>query len=107
LLPKNESSADAMLITAVSLKDFCKNKKIKVIDFLKMDIEGGEYEIVRALCEDKTLIIKYLMLEYHCKYAGEEKIMENQLREAGFGVQIFPSRFDKTMGFIFARNKRV
>jgi hypothetical protein len=29
------------------------------------------------------------------------------LREHGFSVQVFPSRFDKKLGFIFALNKRL
>jgi hypothetical protein len=46
-------------------------------------------------------------MEYH-NYSGlNYKSIEIQLRENGFGVQIFPSKFDKKMGFIFAKNKRI
>jgi hypothetical protein len=50
-------------------------------------------------------MVNYVILEYH---EGREKSIEieQQLRENGFSVQVFPSKFDKTMGFMYGRNKR-
>ena len=46
-----------------------------------------------------------MILEYH--KGNEYKVLAEKLRENGFGVQVFPSHFDKTMGFIWANNKRI
>ena len=72
-----------------------------------MDIEGGEYEVISACMPADFARFKTIIMEYH-NYSGfNYKEIENQFRENGFGVQIFPSKFDKKMGFIFAKTKRI
>ncbi len=92
-------------IKAFSFADFCKKNKIKKISLIKFDIEGGEYEVFEGMSEKDLSVVNYVILEYH---NGREKSrdIEEKLRISGFAVQIFPSKFDKTMGFIFAHNKR-
>ncbi len=103
---KVEESA-IQLVQSYSLRDFLNQEKINFISLLKMDIEGGEYDVFSACMPADFARIKYVIMEYH-NYGGlHYKALETQLREHGFGVQIFPSKFDKRMGFIFARNKRV
>lgn len=97
-------------IKALSFTDFCKKNKITKISLLKMDIEGGEYEVFENMSADDFAMVNYIILEYHTsnKFVGRlsYKQIEEKLRVNGFGVQIFPSRFDKTMGFLWANNKR-
>ena len=91
-------------IKALSFSDFCRQNKIKKISLLKIDIEGGEYEVFAGMSAPDLAMVNFVILEYH--KGGMREEIENKLRVAGFGVQIFPSHFDKTMGFIFANNKR-
>lgn len=100
-----EQSEKSMPVQAFSFSEFCKKYKIKKISLLKFDIEGGEYEVFEGMTEADLAMVNYVILEYH---EGREKSkeIEEKLRENGFGVQIFPSKFDKTMGFMFAHNKR-
>lgn len=93
-------------VEAVSFADFCTKNKIKKISVLKMDIEGGEYEVFDSMTDEDFSMIETVILEYHNKKDREYKVLEDKLRENGFGVQVFPSKFDKTMGFLFAINKR-
>jgi hypothetical protein len=90
-----------------SLRDFLDNEKIKIVSLLKMDIEGGEYGVFSACMPADFARIKTVIMEYHNYSGSHYKEIETQLRENGFGVQIFPSKFDKKMGFIFAKNKRI
>ena len=92
-------------VAAVTFKNLLSKFAIKQVGLLKMDIEGGEGEVLKSLSPDDFAQIAHVIMEYHEKIISR-KIMENILRENGFGVEIFPSKFDKTMGFIFARNKR-
>lgn len=94
-------------IKAVNLTDFIKKNKIKIITLLKMDIEGGEYEIFENLDQEIFSKIENIFLEYHESESRNFKVIENILRENGFSVEVFPSHFDKTMGFLLARNKRL
>ena len=84
--------------------DFCRQNKIKKISLLKMDIEGGEYELFESFSEADLSMVNFVILEYH--RGNEYKNIVEKLRANGFGAQVFPSHFDKTMGFIWANNKR-
>lgn len=103
--PTEKNDPSLLKIKALSFADFCKKNKIKKISLLKFDIEGGEYEVFEGMSEKDLAIVNYIILEYH---NGREKSrdIEEKLRTNGFAVQVFPSKFDKTMGFIFAHNKR-
>lgn len=90
-----------------NFSDLLQEYKIKFISLLKMDIEGGEYAVFDGIHTDDFAKIKNIVMEYHNFPDRNYKTIEKQLRENGFGVQVFPSKFDKTMGFIFANNKRI
>lgn len=100
-----QNDRQTIKIKALAFADFCKQNKIKKISLMKLDIEGGEYEVFESMSEADLSIVKYVILEYHM---GREKSreVEEKLRTNGFAVQIFPSKFDKTMGFMFGHNKR-
>ncbi len=102
-----EDEEKTITVQAWSFADFCKQNKIKKISLLKMDIEGGEYELFDGMSASDFAMVNYVILEYHTsnKLVSYKQI-EEKLRENGFGAQVFPSRFDKTMGFIWANNKR-
>jgi FkbM family methyltransferase len=105
LLP-SESSDNGRLVQAKSLRDFCVLNKIKIIDILKLDIEGGEYELLDAWQTEDFNLLKTVILEYHQPAGRDYHELEDKFRQNGFSVQIFPSRFDKDLGFMLARNKR-
>jgi FkbM family methyltransferase len=92
-------------VTVLSFADLLAQHKITKVSLLKMDIEGGEYDVFAGMSRADFAMVNYVILEYH---EGREKSIEieQQLRENGFSVQVFPSKFDKTMGFMYGRNKR-
>ncbi|MCX6782135.1 MAG: FkbM family methyltransferase [Candidatus Magasanikbacteria bacterium] len=105
-------SGNDMLVTGKSIKvktcslsDLAERYKLKKIDLIKMDIEGEEYNVISKLSDNDFSIVSAFIFEYHNFGARNHKIIEKILRENHFGVEIFPSKFDKKMGFIFARNK--
>lgn len=104
-LAEIENSGDQKVeVTAYSFADFLKKNKIKNVSLLKMDIEGGEFEVIKSLSAKDLSMVNFVILEYHNKQRRAE--LEQKLRENKFGAQVFPSKFDKTMGFLFAKNKR-
>ena len=50
--------------------------------------------------------LQYLKATQYHRGREKSREIEEKLRTNGFTVQVFPSKFDKTMGFIFAHNKR-
>lgn len=107
----NHNHADqhpaSIKIKAVSCADICVKNKIKKLSLVKMDIEGGEYEIISSLLPSDYARIACIIIEYHDFDGFKHGGIEDELRENGFGVQVFPSKFDKKMGFLLARNKRI
>ncbi|SFI40500.1 FkbM family methyltransferase [Halpernia frigidisoli] len=61
-------------IEKISLKEFLKNLNEK-IDFLKLDIEGSEFEVVPDLKEIFPLIDK-MYIEFHCAENDFDKMYE-------------------------------
>ncbi|MDD3006210.1 MAG: FkbM family methyltransferase [Candidatus Pacebacteria bacterium] len=93
-------------VVAVSLADFLETNHISAVDLMKMDIEAGEYEVFENLTEEDFAKIHNIFLEYHDYDGRNHREIETILREHGFSVQIFPSQFERDLGFILARNKR-
>ncbi|MFA6528604.1 MAG: FkbM family methyltransferase [Candidatus Gracilibacteria bacterium] len=85
-------------VDSINLRDIIKQDKISL---LKMDIEGAEEEIIHSLTKDDYAKIEAIVMEYH--NPRTIKKLESILRENRFKVQIFPSQFDKKMGFLFAK----
>jgi len=101
----DRNNAKTIKVKIVAFSDFIKKNKLKQISLLKFDIEGGEYEVFDSMSEADLSVVNNVILEYH-KGREKSKEIEEKLRINGFGVQVFPSKFDKTMGFLFAKNKR-
>jgi FkbM family methyltransferase len=93
-------------VKTFSLPDFLTESGIEKVGLVKLDIEGGEYEVFAAMAAEDFARVENVILEYHDGSAGHHKELESLLRRNGFGVQIFPSGFEKDMGFLLARNKR-
>lgn len=102
--PRNEK---CISVETVTLSDLMKTLKIEQVSVLKMDIEGGEYEVFESLADSVWEKIHAIIIEYHTIPGKKISDLETTLREHGFSVQKFPSKFDKTMGFFWAVNKRI
>lgn len=64
-------------------KDFIKDQKIEIIDLMKINIEGGEYELLERLIEtDEIKKIKRLQIQFHRIASNSEiemKRIKNEL----------------------------
>ena len=62
---KGEDSSGTQSVATISLKHFLHKYKIKKIDFLKIDCEGAEYEILFN-CDFQTISkIDNIAMEFH------------------------------------------
>lgn len=82
-MPKNKQSVEA-----VPLSLFIDRE----VDFLKMDIEGSEKDVIEELSKEGRLTyIKQMVIEYHHHIDTGEDVFSHvlgQLENAGFGYQI-------------------
>ncbi len=91
-------------VPCLSLEELVKNNRIEQIDFLKMDCEGSEYDILCCCPEEVLRKIKRISMEYHTwnGHTGEE--LKRYLERCGFAVEIRPVCRD-ILGMLYARNR--
>lgn len=72
-------------IESQRLKDLLHGK----VDFLKIDIEGAEYDVIKD-CENELHNVEHIFIEYHSLHETEQNIAEilHILKQAGFRVYI-------------------
>jgi FkbM family methyltransferase len=97
-------------IKIFKLKDYIKQKNIQKIDFIKIDTEGYEYEILIGL-EDKIQLVNTIMFEHHYDNMINKNYTFsdiNDLLVKNNFKKIYKSRmpFRKTFEYIYVRRKR-
>lgn len=69
----DNSNTSIISVPSISLKQ--KLKSISKLDFLKMDIEGSEYEVILD-CADELNKINYIYIEYHSFHTANQKLSQ-------------------------------
>ena len=72
-------------------------------DFLKMDCEGAEYDILLKLDDTVMRKIKRICLEYHLfvtAYSQDDLI--ELFKQKGWCVRVYPNRVRMELGFLYA-----
>ena len=109
LLKNNEYFKNTYIVDVIDLKSFIREKKIKMIDILKIDTEGFDFDVIMGIGEDLN-IIKYIYFEHHYhdmfikKYKFSEinrYLIDNNFRKV-FKVKMM---FRKTFEYIYSNNK--
>jgi FkbM family methyltransferase len=79
----NNMNAQSIDIEVVRLKDIIS--KYGSIDFIKLDIEGAEFEVLKD-CLPVLSKVKAMFVEFHCNKTAEQKLDEFLLilKNAGF-----------------------
>lgn len=80
-------NTQAIKVQAVSLQNYLTEP----VDFLKIDIEGSEYEVVMSI-SDKLKDVSNIFIEYHSFAQGEQRLDEilSTLKNAGFRYYLEP-----------------
>ena len=90
-------------VDSKSLSDIFIDNGIKECDFLKLDCEGAEYEIVESLPSDLFTKINKTVIEYHMVDTKPELLEQliNKLKQFSFSVHTRPLFVD--IGFLFGK----
>ena len=72
---------DTQLVDTISLKSYLSQE----VDFLKIDIEGAELEVLKDI-KDSLSCVKQMFIEYHSLKSGEQEldVVLKIIKEAGF-----------------------
>ncbi len=81
----HEPSGEGYRVEAIRLRDYLNRR----IDFLKIDIEGAEYEVM-ADCRDLLCNVEYLFFEWHGLGTEPQRLHEvlTWVQQAGFRYHI-------------------
>ncbi len=104
-------SQSGVVVEAVTLPRLFKRCGKRQCDFLKLDVEGAEYEIIAAAPTELLASIRRIAMEFHLPpYFGLSEKQANlgalaeKLRRAGFTVRIV--RENRLRGLLFARREQ-
>jgi len=75
------------------------------IDFLKMDCEGCEYEIINKRKSYSLQKVKKLVMEYHENQKKSASLLKEALEKANFTVLVKPRKEVPGIGLLYALNK--
>lgn len=95
----NEKKVNAVLLENVL-------KKMGACDLVKMDCEGAEFQILETAPDSVFVDVPAFFLEYH-EFTPDLRVtrLKALFEKHAFKVTLFPSRYDKRMGFLLAEKK--
>lgn len=101
-----DSLGEAISVSSVTLDQIFSELGLEHCDFLKIDCEGAEYEILFHASEQTLRRIRHVGMEYHdgvAPYSHEDLI--RLFEHNGFNVWIRPNPAHRKLGFLFASNR--
>jgi len=105
---KTDEMTESERVNSFNLGDFVKNNKIEKIDFLKIDCEGAEFEILLNLNKELLKNINRISMEVHeNNNTNSIDELEDFLRNNNFKVKISSLLDDSTIkiSMLYAENK--
>lgn len=95
--------ADAISVQGLCLDDVLRANVIEACDFLKMDCEGGEFDILLSASEATLQKMKNICLEYHdgiTRFSHTDLV--DYLQKRGFQVRTVLNPVHSHLGFLYA-----
>lgn len=99
----NDKSAKTIEVTTIRLSSFCIRNSIDKIHLLKMDIEGGEYDVIEHDLNFIKEKVEVMFIEYHNFDIDDGKSLLIKALEANFNISI--QNPHKDGGMLIATNK--
>jgi FkbM family methyltransferase len=97
--------AHAMDVPTTTLDAIVAELRLERCDFLKIDCEGAEYEILLNTAKDTLRKVRHICLEYHDGVTQHSHAELVSLFEAnGFAVRLQSNPVHRHLGLLYARN---
>jgi hypothetical protein len=65
---------DTEVVDLITLDSYVKNKEIKKIDFIKIDVDGGEYEIIMGAINTLKKFKPFILIELSSREFKDQSI---------------------------------
>jgi len=94
-------------VRSTSLKKIIDDNKIERCDFIKIDCEGAEYEIINSLPLDYFQKIKKIIIEYHFADTKPE-LLDNLIKKLeSLSYKVSTKSLFKDIGFLYALKQTI
>ena len=90
----------AIEVETLSVADLLENESLKRINFLKLDCEGSEIEIIEGLSLETAKQIEQIAMEFHGRNDYSQEDMVRRLKMLGFHVGL-----GEKEGYIYCRRE--
>jgi len=90
-------------VTAQTLADFLDEQGIEKVAFMKMNIEGAEYDVLLGASDDTLRAIANMQVELHPEAEGLAERLIARLRGIGFDTEFVPTDHPAVKGWLTAR----
>lgn len=101
-----KNSVNKVRVDTIALKNFISEEKLDRINFLKMDCEGAEYEILSSLKGALNKIDKISMETHYIDDDRNVISLKNYLEKNGFRVTIYPNHETRFINLLFAKRRK-
>jgi FkbM family methyltransferase len=96
------------VVSCTSLDQIFEERGIKVCDYMKIDCEGAEFEILFGASAGTLAKIRHICLEYHEGVTAHTQAdLARFLREKGFRVSVQPNPVHRNLGLMHAANREL
>ena len=95
-------SSKSVIVNSISLQKFFDDNKIEHCNFLKLDCEGAEYEIIKNLPLEYFQKIDKLVIEYHMADSHPEFLIELKEMLSQQNFKIETKKLFSDIGFLYA-----
>lgn len=97
---------DSIRVMGVSLDQALREMENTRCDYLKMDCEGAEYEILLNTSDSTLARIDHICLEYHDGVTQFSHVdLVDFLTERGFYITLIPNPVHEELGLLYAKNQ--
>ncbi len=95
---KNRTSERKVLCKLTSLGHFIEKNEMNHIDFIKIDVEGAEFEVIKSIKPTQFPIIQQLCIEVH-DINNRVDHLASYLQEQGYLIQIDRNNIFRKVGY--------
>jgi len=96
-------SSESIIIDSISLQKFFVDNQIEFCNFLKLDCEGAEYEIIKNLPSEYFQKIDKFVIEYHMADSHPEQLIELKEILTKQNYKIETKKLFPDIGFLYAK----